>query len=159
MSSKHKAQDGDLGTGSTVVDFRGLRWTRIMYRGQADWISDTGTLSQHLPFGRDVMTVEKSVVGRESKRAFTATPILREDSVGFGIVAEADVKPGDTIFDPAFSFLRLKNITSVERKEVRKRGVVREVTVATGKNGVTHILSEANYVARGLGDDIDSYTA
>ncbi|MGW8431323.1 hypothetical protein ACWGJ9_09365 [Curtobacterium citreum] len=159
MGTKHKAQDGDLAIGSTVVDFRGLRWTRFMYRGQSDWISDTGTLSQHLPFGRDVMTVEKSITGRDARRGFAATPVLGPNSVGFGIAGEADVRPGDTIFTRGFNSAELKNVVSVERKSIRKRGVVREVTVATDKRALTHILSEANYVARGLGDDIDSYTA
>jgi hypothetical protein len=159
MSSKHKAQDGHLYVGTTVVDFRGMRWTRISRRGQADWISDTGTLSQHLPFAEDVLSVEKMPYTGGAEIAFKATPVLGSSDVGFGIVREADVRPGDTIFDSAFSFLRMKNVVSVERKAIRKRGVVREVTVATGKHGVTHILSEANYVARGLGDDIDSYTA
>lgn len=159
MSSKNKAQDKGLGPGTTVVDYRGLRWTRIMARGQADWISDTGTLSQHLPFDRDLMTLEKQAIVTETKRAFDATPVLRRDSIGFGIVAEADVLPGDTIFYRTFDVPILKNIATVERKSIRKRGVIREVTVATDKRGITHILSEANYVARGLGDDIDSYTA
>jgi hypothetical protein len=159
MSSKHKAQDGAYGPGTTIVDYRGLRWTRIMSRGQADWVSDTGTLSQHLPFAHDLVTLEKNAVISETRRAFAATPVLRPDSVGFGISAEKDVQVGDTIFHANFLTVIAKNVVSVERKEVRKRGVVREVTVATGKNGVTHILSEANYVARGLGDDIDSYTA
>jgi hypothetical protein len=159
MSAKHKPQDGDLGPGATVVDFRGLRWTRIMARGQADWVSDTGTISQHLPFGRDVMTVEKNAIISETRRAFAATPVLRAHSVGFGIAAERDVQPGDTVFHANFLTVIVKNVVAVERKPIRKRGVVREVTVATDKRGITHILSEANYVARGLGDDINAYTA
>ncbi len=158
-TTKHKAQDGELFVGTTIVDFRGLRWTRIMARGQADWVSDTGILSQHLPYDKDVLTLEKKPYIDGKKIAFMATPVLGSNDVGFGIVREADVRPGDTIFDAAFNFAVLKNVTSVERKTIRKRGVVRDVTVATGKHGVTHILSEANYVARGLGADLNSYTA
>lgn len=159
MSKKHKALHGHLYVGTTVIDFRGLRWTRIARRGQADWIADNGTLSQHLPFSEAVLTVENMPYTGGNKIAFKATPVLGPSDVGFGIVRESDVKPGDVIFDSAFNFVQLKNIVSVERKNVRKRGVVREVTVATNKNGTEHILSEANYVARGLGNDINSYVA
>lgn len=154
----HRPLNKDLWVGTRVTAADGRVFTRIGWRGQADWITPAGKQHQHLPV--DDYTIDYKPKWHDHEAAFKVTPAFTgEGGKGFGVVSHVNLQPGDVIFAEGFTLALSKELTSVEWSS-RGWGSNKEDRLIgrTAKGGYvsTH---RVNYIARGLGDQLNDYVA
>ncbi|WIE80968.1 hypothetical protein [Curtobacterium sp. MCSS17_016] len=150
---KHYPENIDLKLGARVKDSAGTVYTRFAARGQADWITADGVQHQHLPV-KD-FEVEYNPKKDDVAAAFSVTPAFRgKDGVGFGVVRDTDITPGDIIFYDGFKLILTNEVLSVHQQVVAGEDRVQ----IRGRGDFFHVVERLVYVARRTGP-IKQYTA
>jgi len=154
----HYPANKDLWVGTRITAADGRTFTRIGWRGQADWIDETGKQYQHLPEMNH--TIDFRPKWHDFEAAFRVTPAFTGDGgIGFGIVSHANLQLGDVVLADGFMNAFDKPVIELQwgttghgrHKEDRMTYRTTPYGFATAKRVL--------YVARNCGDNINDYVS
>lgn len=148
--AKTQINHPELRIGAQVRGTNGILYTRIARLNRSDWISEHGKQYAAIPVTwHAVHEPQKD----ELDTAFAVTPTLKAGDHGFGIVADTDLQPGDTIFTPGF---RKQQHTIRDVGTVHRWWKQRTILITT--KGDWHYPPTVVYIARNLGTNPHEYT-
>jgi hypothetical protein len=148
--AKTQINHPELRIGARVRGTNGILYTRIARLNRSDWISEHGKQYAAIPVTWEPVHQPPK---DELDTAFAVTPVLKADDHGFGIVADTDLQPGDTIFTPGF---RKQQHTIREVGTVHRWWKQRTILITT--KGDWYYPASVVYIARNLGPNPHEYT-